>query len=58
MPSVHIDLDGERISEYICDMPNCPNIATFVVGIIWALRVRMAVCEECRKKLPGKLGNV
>jgi hypothetical protein len=35
----------EQLTEYICDHPNCPNIATRVLGGHVGLRVIAAVCE-------------
>lgn len=41
-----MDADGreEELIEYLCDYPNCPNIATNVVGCR-ELRQMAAVCE-------------
>ena len=36
----------EELSEYICDRPGCPNIATQVLGCIKELGLYMAVCDE------------
>ena len=36
----------ESISEYLCDWPNCPEIAVTTLGVIRGLRVRAAVCAE------------
>lgn len=36
----------EQLTEYLCDYPGCPNIATRVLGCIVELRQRAAVCEE------------
>ena len=50
MPQITIrtDIDGreETISEYICDWPDCPQVAVHVVGVVAALRVRAAMCAE------------
>jgi len=42
-----MDADGheEELTEYLCDYPNCPNIATSVLGCIVELRQMAAVCE-------------
>jgi hypothetical protein len=34
----------ETVSEYICDSPDCPNIAVHVVGVVRELRTFVAVC--------------
>jgi len=36
----------EKLTEYICDHPGCPNIATHMLGVIVALRVSASVCDE------------
>jgi hypothetical protein len=50
MPSVTLRtiVNGreETISEYLCDWPDCPNVATEVIGIVRELRLRSAVCAE------------
>lgn len=50
MPRVTLctDVDGreECLSEYICDWPDCPNVAEEIVGSVAALRVCMAMCSE------------
>lgn len=41
-----LDPDGseEELIEYLCDYPNCPNIATDVIGCK-GLRLMATVCE-------------
>ena len=34
----------ETVSEYICDSPDCPNVAVHVVGVVRELRTVVAVC--------------
>jgi hypothetical protein len=43
-----IEPDGrdEELTEYLCDYPNCPNIATRMLGCLVELRLMAAVCEE------------
>ena len=36
----------EELSEYVCDYPNCPNIAKHLLGAIVELRARAVVCDE------------
>jgi hypothetical protein len=36
----------ETMSEFICDWPDCPNVATEVIGFVRGLRLRSAVCAE------------
>ena len=35
----------EELTEYLCDHPDCPNIATRVLGCVVGLRLMAAVCE-------------
>jgi hypothetical protein len=35
----------EELTEYMCDYPDCPNIATSVLGCIRDIRLMAAVCE-------------
>jgi hypothetical protein len=53
MPQVIIK-SGERdqtgheeiLTEYLCDWPDCPNVAVHVIGIIRELRQMSAMCDE------------
>jgi len=36
----------ERLTEYLCDYPDCPNVATYFVGCIVELRLIAIVCEQ------------
>ena len=40
------DGSEERLTEYLCDHPGCPNIATHVLGAVVELRLMAAVCDE------------
>jgi hypothetical protein len=44
----------ETLSEYICDWPDCPNVAVHVVGFVRELRLRTAVCAEHAARLANK----
>src|SRR5215813_11920515 len=35
----------EQLSEYICDWPHCPNVATRVLGVVRELATFAAVCD-------------
>jgi hypothetical protein len=39
------DGSEEKLTEYLCDYPNCPNFATRVIGCLVELRLMAAVCE-------------
>jgi len=41
-----VDGREETLSEYICDWPDCPNVAVEVLGVVRELRMRAAVCAE------------
>lgn len=43
---VGTDGQEERITEYLCDSPNCPNIATHMVGCVTEIRFCIALCDE------------
>jgi hypothetical protein len=41
-----VDGREEAISEYICDWPDCANVATEVIGIVRELRLTTVMCAE------------
>ncbi len=41
----------ELLTEYVCDHPGCPNIATHVLGCVMELGLVSAVCDEHAHKL-------
>ena len=36
----------ELLTEYLCDYPDCPNIATHTLGVVLDLGAAAAVCDE------------
>jgi len=40
------DGSEEKLAEYFCDHPGCPNVATEMLGCIVELRLMAMVCEE------------
>ena len=36
----------EQLTEYLCDHPGCPNIATHMLGVIVELRLIASVCDQ------------
>jgi len=50
MPQVTIrtTIDGreETLTEYLCDWPDCPNVAVELLGVVRDLRLRAVVCAE------------
>jgi hypothetical protein len=39
------DGQEEQLTEYICDVPGCPNVATYVLGQVRELHMARAVCN-------------
>jgi hypothetical protein len=35
----------EILTEYMCDWPDCPNVAVHVLGVVRDLRACTAVCD-------------
>jgi hypothetical protein len=48
--------DGQEIvlSEYLCDWPDCANVAEQVVGVVRELRRAFVVCREHAARLPKR----
>jgi hypothetical protein len=44
--SVGLDGHEEVMTEYICDWPDCPNIAEQVLGCVRETGVYLALCKE------------
>jgi len=40
------DGEEEELTEYLCDYPGCPNLATHMLGSVPALRLIASVCNE------------
>jgi hypothetical protein len=57
--TIRITIDGreEALSEYLCDWPDCPNVATEVVGMVRELRLRVAMCAEHAGLFGGRGGK-
>jgi hypothetical protein len=36
----------EALTEYLCDHPGCPNIATHVLGCVSEIRLASVVCDD------------
>jgi hypothetical protein len=41
----------ELLTEYICDWPDCPNIAEHMLGVVRELRIFVAVCGPHARQL-------
>jgi hypothetical protein len=44
----------ETISEYLCDWPDCANVAVHIIGVIRELRASAVVCAEHAAMLAKK----
>ena len=51
---VGVDGREEELSEYMCDEPGCPNIATHALGCIRELRDYAAVCDQHAKRVKSR----
>jgi hypothetical protein len=47
----------ETISEYLCDFPDCPNVAVHVVGVARELNMSLAMCAEHAARLESRDRN-
>jgi len=47
----------EKLTEYLCDHPGCPNIATHMLGVIAELRLMASVCDQHLPKPPASNGS-
>jgi hypothetical protein len=43
---VGVDGREEEITEYLCDWPDCPNLAEHVLGCVRETGTRLALCKE------------
>ena len=50
------DTDGheEQITEYLCDSPECPNIAAHVLACVKEIGLSIALCEEHAARLRAR----
>jgi hypothetical protein len=44
----------ETLTAYVCDWPDCPNMAEFVLGAVRELGATSAVCREHAAQLNGQ----
>jgi hypothetical protein len=44
--SVGTDGREEELTEYLCDWPDCPNLAEHVLGCVRETGARLALCNE------------
>jgi hypothetical protein len=44
----------EELSEYVCDWPDCPNIATQVLGCIREFGLAAVVCDQHAARRAGR----
>jgi len=43
---VGADGQEETMTEYLCDWPDCPNVAAHVLGVAREIAALSAVCDE------------
>ena len=36
----------EKLTEYLCDYPGCPNVAKHMLGVIVEFRLGVSVCDD------------
>jgi hypothetical protein len=41
----------EVLQEYLCDWPDCPNVAVHVVGVVKEIGLLSVVCDEHASKI-------
>lgn len=44
----------EVLTEYVCDVPHCPNVATHALGFSREIGVAFAVCDEHTQSPPAE----
>ena len=47
----------ETLSEYLCDWPDCPDVAVQVVGVVRELRMRAAMCAKHAARFTNRSSN-
>jgi hypothetical protein len=57
--TLRIVVDGreETMTEYMCDWPDCPDVAVHVVGVVAELRLRAMMCREHAAQLANRRRN-
>ena len=48
------DGEDDTLTEYICDWPDCPNVAEHVLGVVRELRSFAAVCTAHAQMLAAR----
>lgn len=43
--------EPDTVTEYLCDVPDCEEVATVVLGVVRDLRLVFAVCERHARPL-------
>ena len=57
--TIRTEIDGreETISEYMCDWPDCPNVAVEVLGVVRELRLRSVICAQHAALIRNRRNN-
>jgi hypothetical protein len=48
----------EVLAEYLCDWPDCPNIAVHVLGCVKEIGAVAAVCDEHAAAIDSRIRSV
>jgi hypothetical protein len=51
------DGQEEVLTEYLCDWPDCANVAEHVIGVVRGLRYACVVCREHAALLKKRASN-
>lgn len=49
--------EEDVLQEYVCDWPDCPNVAVHVVGVVKELGILSVVCEEHAPKFTRRAAD-
>ena len=47
----------EILTEFLCDWPDCPNVAVHVIGVVRELRIGSAMCAEHAARIANRGNN-
>lgn len=54
---VGADGQEETITEYLCDSPDCPNVAVHVLGVVREIGALSAVCDKHAAMIEARKRN-
>ena len=47
----------EVLTEYMCDWPDCPNVAVHVIGVVRELRMMCVFCDQHAAEVRARSAN-